>query len=157
MTLFSPAWWEAVGARAANTALAVLLPLVALLIAGKLSPLSALSMVAVAVLGVVATSLANLPEVVGKTVPLWRAVLVRTLKTFGQSLAATLVGVEVIEAIDWRDAGVVIASATLYTLLRTLKDYLPEEHPPVSPTDVESLVNGGDTYGTREALPGDPR
>lgn len=131
MTVFTPAWWEAFGARAANTAIAALLPLAALLFTRETTPLAALSLVAVQVLAVFASSLYALPEITGRTVPLWRAIVVRLLRTIGQTLATALVGVTLIEAIDWRAAGVLLGGAALTTLLRTLKDYLPEQEPAV--------------------------
>lgn len=137
MTVFTPAWWEAFGARAAHTAIAVLLPLAALLFGGKTTPLDALSLVAVQVLAVFASSLYALPEITGKTVPLWRAILVRLARTFGQTLATSLVGVTVLEAIDWRAAGLLLGAASLTTLLRTLRDYLPEQEPAVVTVVVE--------------------
>lgn len=134
MSVFTRAWWEAAGSRAASTAIAVLLPVAALLVSGDLAPVTALSMTAVAVVASLATSLAGLPEVRDRVVPLWRAVVSRTLKTAGQSLAAALVGVELIEAVDWNQAAVVIGGAVLTTLLRTLAAYLPETEPePVPP------------------------
>lgn len=130
MSIFSRQWWAAAGSRAAATAIAVLLPNAALLVSGDVTPTAALSMVTVATIGSFATSLAGLPEITERTVPLWAAVLTRTAKTAGQSLAAALVGVELIGAVDWPAAGVVIGGAVLTTLLRTVAAYLPETEPP---------------------------
>lgn len=145
MLIFTRAWWEAAGTRMADTALAVLLPLVFLLVAGDVAPVHVISLVAVQVLAVLATSLAGLPEVAGKSVSLWRAVVVRTAKTLGQSIATALVGVELIEAVDWSAAWVLIAGATLYTLLRTLRDWLPETLPALA-DDVKVTIH--DVGGT---------
>ena len=126
MILFSRSWWAAAGARAANTAIAALLPLVMLLVAGSATPAHVLDLVAIQVILSLATSLAGLPELGGKTTPLWQAILTRSAKTLGQSLGTALVGVELLSAIDWSAAWVLIAGATLTTILRTLHDYLPE-------------------------------
>lgn len=127
MTVFSPAWWEAAGSRAAYTGLAALIPLIALVASQDTTPLDALLVGATYVLASFATSLAGLPEVQGKTVPLLRAVLVRTAKTLGQGIATALVGVELLTAVNWTEAAVLVGSAVLVTLLRTLQEYLPEQ------------------------------
>jgi len=126
MTIFTRVWWAAAGARAANTALAMLVPLAGVLIAGGVPVARVLSLVAVGVLASLLTSLAGLPEVTGRTVTLWRAVIVRCLKTLGQAGATALVGVELIEAVDWRAAYVLVGGAVAVTFLRTLLAYLPE-------------------------------
>jgi hypothetical protein len=149
MIVFTRAWWEAVGSRVAYTALAAMLPLVALLVAGDIAPRGVLSLVAVQAVAAFATALAGLPEVTGKTVPLWRAILARTAKTLGQSLATAFAGVELLEQIAWADAWILIAGATLYTLLRTLRDWLPETAEPA----IVGVVSG-DGVPAVTALPG---
>lgn len=126
MTIFTRAWWAAAGTRAANTALAALIPIIGLLIAGGIPVLKAASLVAVAALASLLTSLAGLPEVTGRTVTLWRAIISRTGKTFGQAAATAFVGVELIEAVDWTAFYVVVGGAVAVTFLRTLLAYLPE-------------------------------
>lgn len=143
MNLFTRLWWESAAARAANTAIAVLIPLVLVVLERDVELVTVASMVAVAVLGSFATSLAGIPEVTERAVPLWRAVLTRTAKTFGQSLGAVLVGVEVLNDVAWRDAWVVVGAAVLVTLLRTLKDYLPETGP-VPIDDVHGAIPRAD-------------
>lgn len=90
--LTSPSWWINAGKRAARTALAAFAPLAALLIAGDLEPLYAVGVTALALVASLATSLANIPEDVGRVVPVWLAVLTRVVKTAAQTLAAALVG-----------------------------------------------------------------
>ncbi|MCG7284949.1 hypothetical protein MHY85_03050 [Cellulomonas sp. ACRRI] len=129
MNLFTPAWWESAGARAANTAIAALIPLATLLVAREVTPLYVVSVAALSAIASLVTSLAGLPEVDGKTVPLWRAVLVRSAKTLGQVGAPMLLGVVVINDVDWYAFAVTVGGAVLVTLLRTLKDWLPEQQP----------------------------
>ena len=131
MTIFTRAWWAAAGARALSTALAVLIPLAGVLIAGGVPVLRAASLVAVVSVASLLTSLAGLPEVAGTTVTLWRAVIVRCLKTAGQVGATMFVGVELIEAVDWAAFYVVVGGAVLVTLIRTLLMYLPETLTPL--------------------------
>ena len=126
MTVFTRAWWEAAGARVTDTALAALAPLAFLLVAGDVAPTALLSLVAVQALAAFATALAGLPEITDRTVPLWRAIVARVARTLGQSLATVLVGVELLEQIVWSDAWILVAGATLYTLLRTFRAWLPE-------------------------------
>lgn len=129
MNLFTPAWWESAGARAANTAIAALIPLATLLVAREVTPLYVVSVAALSAFASLITSLAGLPEVSGKTVPLWRAVLTRSAKTLGQVGAPMLLGVVVINDVDWYALTVTVGGAVLVTLLRTLKDWLPEQDP----------------------------
>ncbi|AEI11803.1 hypothetical protein [Cellulomonas gilvus] len=119
-------WWTAAGQRAAYTALAALLPLAALLIAGDVDVLYVLLVVALALLASLATSLAGLPEVTGRDTSPWIAVLVRVTKTSAQTLAANLVGSVVLTDVDWHITGTAVAGAALTTLVRTLMAYLPE-------------------------------
>ena len=127
MTVFTPAWWHAAGQRAAYTALAALLPLAALLFTGDATPLYVLSIVALSALVSLVTSLAGIPEVDGKSVPLWRAIVVRVLKTAGQVAAPVLASVALLEHVGWYELGVAVAGAALATLIRTLMAYLPED------------------------------
>lgn len=150
MNLFTPAWWEYAAARAANTAIAALIPLATLLVAREVTPLYVVGVAAASALASFVTSLAGLPEVDGKAVPLWRAVLVRSAKTFGQVGAPMLLGVVVIGDVDWYAFLVTTGGAVLVTLLRTLKDWLPEQTPTgdtglppgraPDPVDVEDAV-----------------
>lgn len=127
-TITTASWWHAAGARAAYTALAAMIPLAALLVAGEVTASYVLSIVALAALASLATSLVSLPEVKGGPgVPLWRAILTRALRTAGQVAAPVLGAVALLEEVDWPDLGVVIGGAVLVTVLRTLKAYLPEE------------------------------
>lgn len=150
MTLFTRAWWEAAGARVADTVLGTLLTLIVLLVGGDIAPSGVLSLVAVQAIVTFATAFAGLPEVAGKAVPLWRAIIVRTAKTTGQSLVTAFAGVELLEQVAWDDVWIVVAGATLYTLIRTLRDYLPETAP--APAILTSVDASG--VATVTAVPG---
>lgn len=125
-SVFSVAWWEAAGSRAAYTAIAAVIPMVTLVMAGEASPLAALSITALAAFASLLTSVAGLPEVAGKTVALWRAVLTRSLKTAGQVGIPALGAATLVQDVDWQAFGVAVGGAVLVTVLRTLRDYLPE-------------------------------
>lgn len=126
MFIFTRAWWAAAGQRAAATVVAALIPLTGLLIGGGATPTQALSLSAAVGAASVLTSLAGLPEVTGRSVSLWRAIVVRCAKTLGQTGAVMFVGVRLIEAVDWRDFGITVGGAVAVTLLRTVLAYLPE-------------------------------
>lgn len=126
MTVFTAAWWLAAGQRAAYTALAALMPLGALLFTGDVTPLYVISVVGLSLLSSLATSLWGVPEVTDRVVPLWRAVVVRVLKTAGQVGAPVLGSVLLLEEVGWYELGVTLAGAALTTLVRTLMAYLPE-------------------------------
>lgn len=68
--VLTPAWWIAAGLRAAYTALAVALPIVPQLVAGTVTPAYAGSVVGLAALASLVTSLAGLPELKGESIPL---------------------------------------------------------------------------------------
>lgn len=120
-------WVHSMAARAAYTGLAAAIPLAALLVAGEVSLDYTLSVVAVATLASIVTSLVSLPEVKGKELPFWKSVLYRSLRTAGQVAAPMLAGVTLLSEVDWGDFGLTVAGAVLVTLLRTMQAYLPEE------------------------------
>ena len=124
--LTSTTWWLDAGKRAARTALAAFLPLAALLVAGEVEPLYAVGVTALALVASLATSLANIPEVTGRVVPVWLAVLTRVVKTAAQTLAAALVGAELFQEVPWGEIGIAAGGASLTTLVLALMTYLPE-------------------------------
>lgn len=127
--VFSRAWWDAAGARAANTAIAGAIPYVTLVLAGEKSPTYALSAVAAVAVASLLTSLAGLVETTGKKVSLWSAILTRSLKTFGQAAVVWVGGAVIIGDYNWSVFAVVVGGPVLITVLRTLKSYLPETEP----------------------------
>lgn len=160
-TILDPDWWAAAGQRAAYTALAALLPLALLLVAGDVAPLYVLSVVALAMLASLATSLAGLPETADRPVPAWLATLVRVGKTVGQVLAANLVGAVVVSDVAWAEVWQAVAGAALVTLVRVLMTYLPETSPPSGTAEFAAIsladLDDPDLAALTAALdPGDP-
>lgn len=139
MDIFSRAWWDAAGARAANTAIAIAIPYVTLVLSGDKSPVYALNATAFAAVASLLTSMAGLAEVTGKVVPLWKAVLVRSTKTFGQSVAVWFGSSLIFNDLQIATFAVVVGGPVLITLLRTLKSYLPETAP-ITPSDMNQQV-----------------
>ena len=133
-----PTWWAAAGHRAAWTAVAAATSWVALVILGEVTPLYAAGVIAGTVLASIATSLVSLPEVTGRTVPLWQAVLARVLRQAGQTAAPVLTAAVWVGDVDWPTLGRALAIACAVTLLRTLatalEPTLPEITTPTSPT-----------------------
>ena len=129
MIIFTRTWWAAAWKRAAYTALAAVLPAVTLLVLGEVSPVYVAGMAAAAALLSLATSLAGIPETTGTPVPLWRAIVTRTLKTAGQVALPALAAVTVVTELDWQGMAVQVGGAALTTLIRTVMSYLPETAP----------------------------
>lgn len=154
--LTSPAWWQAATTRAAYTALAALLPLVGLLVTGQVADLWVVVLtVALALVASLATSLAGLPELGDREVPLWLAVLARCGRTAGQVLAASLAGAVLLTDVDWPTIGLQVAGAVLTTLVRTLMAALPETYPVLvaeADTGPTTVVN---VIGASPAMTGD--
>lgn len=124
--LFTRAWWTAAGHRVLATVLVALAGVITPVLTGTMTPLAAVSMVTLTALAALATALAGLPEVTDKAVSVWRAILARTARTLGQSVAAGLGTAVLLTDVDWRALGVAVASATALTLIRTVLMRLPE-------------------------------
>src|SRR5690606_5248979 len=108
MAVLTRKWWIDATRRAAATALAGLIPYVSLVLADVTNAGRAASATALLVLASYATSLAGLPELAREGVSLLRAVLTRTLKTFGQSVAAWVGTAALFSELDWTIASVAI-------------------------------------------------
>lgn len=148
-TIFTRTWWAAAGRRAAYTALAALLGVIGPLSTGSMPPLAGGSIVALAVVLSLAWSLKSLPEVDAEPQPWWKAVLLRVLRTVGQTAVPALTTVTLFQDVDWRDLGVTVGGAAATTLIRTLMTYpfvdgLPEDWAPGPHTvsGVRSTVPG---------------
>lgn len=124
--IFTRAFWAAAGARAAHTALAAALPLVTVVLAGERPPGYALSVVALAGLASVVTSLVSLPEVNDHTVRFWTAVASRTARTAAQVAAPALAVALTLADVDARSLAAQVVGAVVVTLLRTVMVRLPE-------------------------------
>lgn len=120
------AFWRATGARVLYTFLAALLPYVALVQVGEVTLTNALSISALAAVAALVTALANLPEIDTATMPLWKAIGHRVLRTAGQNVAAGIAGIALLQDVPWQAVAVGVAGATVATLLRTFLDVLPE-------------------------------
>ncbi|ANC31420.1 hypothetical protein [Isoptericola dokdonensis] len=128
MKLFTAAFWRAAGIRAAKTAITVVTPWIPQLVATPTSEVvvAAASTTALAVVLSVATSLASLPEVAGKVVPLWRALAGRAARTFGQTIVATVAGATLLTDVNWLALGLQVVASVIGTVLLGLYSRLPE-------------------------------
>jgi hypothetical protein len=133
MSVFTATWWDAAAKRALYTALAAILPAVTLLLIGEVSPVYVAGMAAAAALLSLATSLAGIPETGAAAVPLWRAIITRTLKTAAQVALPALAAVTVVTELDWQGLAVQVGGAALTTLIRTVMANLPETAAPNAP------------------------
>jgi hypothetical protein len=126
--LKSVSWWKAAGIRAARTALAVLIPFV---LASNLLDLDWIligSTTGFAIIASFVTSLAGLKEVTGDVVPKYWAILVRTVKTFAQTLLGYLGAATILQEVEWKSALLLSAAAAITSLLQGLLSELPEEN-----------------------------
>ena len=122
----SAVFWRATGARVLYTFLATLMPYAALVAAGSVAIVPALSVSGLAAFAALVTAFANLPEINTATMSIGVAILHRVLRTGGQSLAAALVGITLLEGVPWQAALIGAAGAIVTTLIRTFLDVLPE-------------------------------
>lgn len=123
------AWWGAAGTRAARTALAALAGALGILIGGDLNAvILGGSIIALAVISSLATSLAGLPELTDIAVPWWKAALQRAARTFGQMLAAAVASAAVLSDITWAVVTQALVAAAV-TLLLAVAETLPEVAP----------------------------
>jgi hypothetical protein len=129
------AFWRAAGIRALRTALVAAAPLLLPLVGGDWADVAqaagAIALVAVLSL---ATSLWSLPELGAGRGP-WAAVLDRTARTFGQTLAASLATATLWSDVDWPLVLVQALAAALTTLVLAAAEELPETIPVVEPDD----------------------
>jgi hypothetical protein len=153
--LVNPVWWKDAALRALYSAVAIGLPyLGATQLVAEVSWLTVLSAGAIGFVASLATSLAGLPEVEGVDLPWWLAAVERVVKTFGQAIAAGLLGAVLISDVEW---GVVLqasALAALVSLLRLILATLPNDPTPVLAT-VE--VHNGDEVYNVTSLPPEPK
>jgi len=129
------AFWRAAGIRALRTALVAAAPFLLPLVGGDWGDVAqaagAIALVAVLSL---ATSLWSLPELGGGRGP-WAAILDRTARTFGQTLAASLATAALWSDIDWTLVIVQALAAALTTAVLAAAEELPETIPVVEPDD----------------------
>jgi|SRR5690606_41124498 len=130
MAVLTRKWWVEATKRAGATVLAGLIPYVTLVLTDATQVGRVASALGLLALASYATSLAGLPELAREGVSLFRAVVSRTLKTFGQSLTAWIGTAVLFSELDWTVATVAVVGPTLITLLRTLLTTLPEVDEP---------------------------
>ena len=121
--LTSSSWWKAAGIRVVYTVLAIV---VAYLLPGLEGGFASIQWVFVgsaAAMGAILsllTSLAGLPETVGKNVAWWLAALERVSKTFAQALLATIGASALLHEVDWSMALQTAGLAALVSLFRLI-------------------------------------
>jgi hypothetical protein len=125
--LANPIWWKDAGKRALYTAIAIALPYLGGSLLTEVPWLTVLSAAVVAAILSLATSLAGLPEVEGVHLPWWLAAVERVAKTFGQALAAGLVGAVLFTEVDWLFVLQAAALAAFVSLLRLVLATLPAD------------------------------
>jgi hypothetical protein len=125
--LANPIWWKDAGKRAFYTAVAIALPYLGGSLLTEVPWLTVLSAALVAAILSLATSLAGLPEVEGVHLPWWLAAVERVAKTFGQALAAGLVGAVLFTDVDWLFVLQAAALAAFVSLLRLVLATLPSD------------------------------
>jgi Putative lactococcus lactis phage r1t holin len=92
--------------------------------------LQSASVAALAAILAVVTALGGIPEADGRVIPKWLAVLQRTIRTFGQTLAAAIpVHVIYLEHVNWLEVFQVSMTAAVGSLMYGLLSVLPEETP----------------------------
>ncbi|WP_374978084.1 holin [Microbacterium trichothecenolyticum] len=153
--LASALWWKDAGLRALYSAVAIALPyLAATQLVAEVSWLTVISAGALGAVASLATSVAGLPEVEGVDLPWWLAAVERVVKTFGQALAAGLLGAVLLTDVEW---GVVLqasALAALVSLLRLILATLPNDPtPPIAAIYAE----GDDEVHDVSSLPPEPK
>lgn len=150
MDIFTRAWWRAALTRAVYTLLAAAVPLVTQVVAGEVSPLYAGSILGLATLASVITSLAGLPELTDRALPLWRAVVYRVLRTVAQVAVPVLGAAIVLQDVSWTELLTSVGGAAAVTLLRALMMALPAL-PSLPETTRAELVADVDKSGAYRA------
>lgn len=134
--LTSSLWWKSALRRALYSAVAIALPYLGGSLLTEISWWAILSAGAVGAIASLATSLAGLPESEGVDLPWWLAAVERVVKTFGQALAAGLVGALYLEGVDWAFVLQASVLAALTSLLRLILATLPTDPTRAVPQNV---------------------
>ncbi|WP_159622661.1 hypothetical protein [Ruania rhizosphaerae] len=124
--LFTGAWWKATGWRVLYTVLAALIPLASQIGTGNVELAYAGGLLGAVAVASFATALFRMPELTGTQVPAWKAAVYRVARTLGQTVAAGVASVTLIQDAAWHDIAVTAAGTAAVTLIRTLIGYLPE-------------------------------
>lgn len=113
-------WLLDAGKRAAWTALAALLPMVAVGTVPVNSWAWVAGVVGGAALASLLTSLVSLPEAIGERVPVWAAIGARVLRTAAQVALPAVVTAVALQDVPWADVGRLVAQAAAVTLIRAV-------------------------------------
>lgn len=119
--LFTPAWWDATWRRVVWTMIAATASVLPGLSTTPESMRNGVVFILLTSAGALVTAMVNLPEVVGNTMPVWQVVLVRVLRTAGQTLVAGgILTATALADIAWPELGRAMAVACLITALHTI-------------------------------------
>lgn len=146
-------FWRAAGSRVLYTFLATLVPYVILVQTGEVEVYDALSIAGLAGLASLVTSFANLPEISTATMPMWKAIGHRVLRTFGQNVAAGIAGFVLLQDVPWSAILVGVAGAVVTTLIRTVLDVLPESVAQAPAVESVTTGTGVEIAGEASQLP----
>ena len=168
--LFTRSWWIASLQRAGRTALILITPFVPSIVQGDYLP--ALLAGVFGFITSFATSRRDLPEVVGKVVPWWKATVERMVKSAAQGLVTGIGTASVLSEVDWSITLDLVLAGAVGSLLLSLLSALPEttpgedvpeeyddEDPPVDdddPDDEDLIEEGGEVKIDRSADPTSP-
>lgn len=128
--IFTRGWWIDAVKRAGRTALILTLPF--LPFGTTVGQINFERLALVASLGFVAslvTSLAGLPETIGKEVPLWQAIAMRATKSFFQGVATGIGTATLLNEVDWNLGLQLGITGALGSLVLGLLTALPEAQP----------------------------
>lgn len=121
-------WFKAASIRAGKTAITVAIPFF-----GAVAAFNAINwptfggtVLLAFVLSYVTSAITGLPEVVGKVVPVWLALIERTLKTFAQSVLAGIGSTLLFQDVHWSIVLQASILAAIGSLLTGVVGNLPE-------------------------------
>ena len=128
--IFSALWWIDALKRGGRTALVLIVPFVT----GG-TPVGELDFVTIgliAALGFVTsilTSLRGIPEITGEPMPLWKALLLRAARSFGQGVLTGIGTAALLTDVDWNIAIQLGLGGAVGSVVLGLLSHLPETIP----------------------------
>lgn len=141
------AWWRSIAGALLRTGLAALVPFIPALVANLAGTwrVAALTVALVLVLAA-ASALGSLPDLT--TAPWWEVAVQRSLRQFGQMVAAAAASAALITDVNWRVVLVAAAGSALSTLVIAALASLPATTPPIgAPVITGATINGTVTIG----------
>lgn len=128
--LLTKTWWVPALKRSARTAVIIALPYLPAAYANTASYWTLLSAAALGFVLSLVTSLANLQEADGVSIPFAFALLDRVVRTIAQALVTAIGNAVLFTDVDWKVVPAIIASAAIGSLLLGVLTNLPEaDHP----------------------------